>query len=103
MEMRLIPTRKFSPAKKVGRGGARRGAGRPAGSRDLVPRWVKGRATTPEEQLKEAKRIIGALQKEIEVLRNELDLGGPLPTDWDSKRILEESDWGDDHGGDGAD
>ena len=89
MEMRLIPTRKYSPAKKGGRGGARPGAGRPAGSRDLVPRRVGDRDATPEEQLKEAKRIIGELQKENEILRNELNLGGPLPSDWDSTRILE--------------
>jgi hypothetical protein len=89
MEMRLIPTRKFSPAKKVGHGGARRGAGRPAGARDLVSRRVDGRDTTPEERLKEAKRIIGGLQKELEILRNEVNFGGPLPQDWDSKRILE--------------
>ena len=87
--MRLIPTRKFSPAKKGGRGGARPGAGRPVGSRNLVRQRVDGRDATPEEQLKEAKRVIGELQKENEILRNEVNFGGPLPPDWDSKRILE--------------
>jgi len=86
--MRLIPTRKFSPAKK-GRGGARPGAGRPPGSRDLVSRRVGDRDATPEEKLKETKRVIGELQKEIEILRNEVNFGGPLLPEWDSKRILE--------------
>ena len=89
MEMRLIPTRKYSPAKKGGRGGRRVGAGRPAGSRDLIPRRVGNRDATPEEQLKEARGIIGELQKENEILRNEVNFGGPLPSEWDSKRILQ--------------
>jgi hypothetical protein len=50
---------------------------------------VGNRDATPEEQLKEAKRIIGELQKENEILRNEMNFGGPLPLEWDSKRILE--------------
>ena len=52
MEMRLISTRKYSPAKKGGRGGARKGAGRPPGSRDLIPRRVENHGATLEEQLK---------------------------------------------------
>jgi hypothetical protein len=85
MAMQLIPEGKYSPAK--GRGGPRRGGGRPAGAVDLIPRRRgNNSATTVEDQLKEARRIIGQLQKENELLRNELNMGGPF--NGDSKDLL---------------
>jgi hypothetical protein len=87
MEMLLTPARKFSPAKKSGHGGARRGAGRPPGAVDLLPRRRGENAgVTVEEQLKEARRVIGELQKKNELLRNELNLGGLFSGD--SKDML---------------
>jgi hypothetical protein len=76
----------YSPLKKKhGHGGKRRGAGRPPGSRSLLP-MKRTNGVTVEDQLKEARRIIGQLQKEIELLHNELNLGGPFSGD--SKAML---------------
>jgi hypothetical protein len=86
MDMRLTPRQKFSPAKKGQRGGPRPGSGRPPGSRNLLPKKQGNGGATVEEQLKEARRIIGEQAKEIELLHLELNLGGPFSGD--SKDLL---------------
>jgi len=79
-EMRFEQTRKF------GRGGARPATGRSAGGKNLVPR----RGTVPDADLiTELRKRLGEALKRIEVLENELGYGRVLPSEWDSKRILE--------------
>ena len=79
-EMRIEQTRKF------GRGGARHAAGRPAGSKNLVPR----RGTVPDGDLiTELRKKLGEALKRVEVLENELGYGRVLPSTWDSRRILD--------------
>jgi len=87
--MRLKQTAEFAPVNSR-RGGKRLGSGRPAGRGDLIPRRGSMRETDRTKTLERAvrfqRRQIGELEKEIELLRNELNFG--LPFEGDSKALL---------------
>jgi len=89
MQMRLKQTAEFSPVNRS-RGGKRPGSGRPAGRGDLVPRRGSipetDRTKILERAVKFQRRQIGELEKEIQLLRNELNFG--LPFEGDSKALL---------------
>ena len=88
MQMRLKQTAEFSPINR--RGGKRPGSGRPAGREDLIPRRGSipetDRTKVLERVVKFQRRQIGELEKEIQLLRNELNFGQPF--EGDSKALL---------------